>query len=284
VCKLYVDSLLKKFNLPKESLKNEDLRLKLCIYITQNLKGKEYKFHAFNSAVYDSIKEHGITPDFKFTMQQEFDFIDQIFKRYGINIFDYQKLNGEGKVSYSKTSSVSYYYGINSPEWFSLFTGQSSSFNSINKYQKNAFIEGDYDAAKQNILNLMMEQFFFNEDINTVLGFFEKNWAVYSNKNSMLAIIPEDYNEEKVNNSINFLLSNPNYKDDIEGLLNFYLLNGNVDCQTSETISSSNIIFVNLPKYSKIIKKITGVLQVEPNSQINFSGKADPISNYNVQK
>ena len=156
VSKLYADELLKKLNLTRDRLSDEHLIMGLCSYVVRNLKGKDYIFHAFNSAMYESIKENGINPNMKFTSQQEIDMINNIFEKYGItNIFGWQKLNCENKVSYSMTSSFSYSYGVRSPEWFSEFTGDSFPFNPKEEYKKEAFVEGDYAAAKNNLLVLI---------------------------------------------------------------------------------------------------------------------------------
>lgn len=258
VSRLCVDELLEKANLTRSALNNENSLRGLCSYALQNLMGGEYKFHAFNSIAYDSIRENGINPNVRFTSQEQINFINDIFERYNIKmIFGWQKLNCEDTVSYSTKPSVTYYYGVNSPEWFAQFTGQSFRFNPSGKYKKGAFVEGDYDAARNNLLTLMGEKQFSLEDISEVLKFFESNWEIYANKNPMVAIIPGENTKETTEYWTEHLLNSDRFKDDIEKILDFCLSFGEVDCQTKETIDTTNAIFVKLPRYNELVKRVT---------------------------
>lgn len=257
VSDLCIKSLFKRLNIEVADLLDENLKRGVCSFVIRNLKGKQFKFHAFNSAFYESIKENGINPNINFTSQQESDKINQIFEKYGINmIFGWQKLNGNGKVSYSRTPSVSYYYGTNSPEWFGQFTGQGFPFNPSNKYKKGAFVEGNYEAAKQNLLTLMNENHFSNDDLGNVIDFFETNWERYANKNPMLAIIPENINDEETMHWIEMILDDSYFKNDERRIFSFCFNDGEVDCQTSKTIEISDATFVELPNYNQLINKI----------------------------
>lgn len=257
VLELYKKILLKELNLTEYDLLDEKIKHSVSTLIIKKIMGNQFKYHAFNSVFYESIKENGITPNIMFTSQQEIDNVDKIFEKYGISmIFGWRKLNCEGKVSYSETPSVSYYYGINSPEWFGQFTGQGVSFNPYNKYNKNAFVECDYAGAKNNLLTLMNENNFSKEDINYVINFFEKNWQMYANTTPILAIIPKEYEEKKVDFWLNALLNKSYLKDDIEDVLGSCFNTIGVDYQTSETIITTNATFVELPNYAQLINKI----------------------------
>ena len=257
VSKLYVDELLSKLELNRESLNDENYKKSICSYIIRNLKGKDYKYHAFNSAFFDSILTNGINPNINFTPQHEIDIINEIFEKNGISmVFGWQKLNCEGKVSYSMTPSVSYYYGTNSPEWFAQFTGQGFPFNPPNKYIKNAYVQGNYESAKNNLLTLMTERNFSSDDQKCVIDFFEKNWNIYANKTPMLAIIP-DLHEDVSEYWTNKLLNDSYYKDDIERIMNFCLSEDGIDCQSTEKIDVSNAIFIEMPRYDEVVRKLS---------------------------
>lgn len=257
VSKLYVDELLSKLELNRESLNDENYKKSICSYIIRNLKGKDYKYHAFNSAFFDSILTNGINPNINFTPQHEIDIINEIFEKNGISmVFGWQKLNCEGKVSYSMTPSVSYYYGTNSPEWFAQFTGQGFPFNPPNKYIKNAYVQGNYESAKNNLLTLMTERNFSSDDQKCVIDFFEKNWNIYANKTPMLAIIP-DLHEDVSEYWANKLLNDSYYKDDIERIMNFCLSEDGIDCQSTEKIDVSNAIFIEMPRYDEVVRKLS---------------------------
>ena len=67
---------------------------------------------------------------------------------------------------------------------------------------------------------------------------FEKNWNIYANRDSVLAIIPDTVSpemEEKLSEDwVNTLSNSPYYKNDIEKIMNFCLSDGAVDCQSTE--------------------------------------------------
>jgi len=257
VSKLYVDELLSKLGLNRESLNDDNYKKSLCSYIIRNLKGKDYKYHAFNSAFFDSILANGINPNINFTPQHEINIINDIFEKNGISmVFGWQKLNCDGKVAYSMTPSVSYYYGTNSPEWFAQFTGQGFPFNPSGKYIKDAYVQGNYESAKNNLLTLMKEHNFSSGDQECVIDFFEKNWNIYANKTPMLAIIP-DTKEDNSEYWINILLNNSYYKDDIGKIMNFCLSEDRVDCQSAEKIDVSNAMFIKMPRYDELVRKLS---------------------------
>lgn len=257
VSNLYIDELLSRVGLSRESLNDENYRKNICSYIIKNLIGKKYMFHAFNSSYWDSILANGIDPNIRFTSQYELDVINELFERKGISmIFGWQKLNCVGQVSFSMTPSISYYYGVNSPEWFAQFTGQGFPFNPADKYEKNAYVKGNYEAAKNNLLTLMEEHNFSSSEQGLVIDFFEKNWKIYANKNPILAIIPDSEIDDS-NYWINSILNDSYYKQDVNKVMGFCLSDYRNDCQSEENIDVSNAIFVKLPRYDYLVKKLS---------------------------
>ncbi len=60
------------------------------------------------------------------------------------------------------------------------------------------------------------------------------------------------------------MLTKPYYRDDIKHALGLcFSINSNKDCQTSEVINVDDAIFIELPKYSEVIKKINSPQVVE---------------------
>lgn len=266
VNELYLDTILAKNNITKESLIDDDKKVKLYQYMVSHITNRKNKFHAFNSASYESIKEHGLNPNFKVTKEEEINDINRIFESYGISmIFGWHQLNCVGKVSYANTPSVMYYYAANSPEWFSQFTGQGFPFDSFNiEYNRSAFLEGNYAAAKNNLEMLMSDKKFARQDKDTVFEFLERSWKTYANNNPMLVIIPEKTANNNFEYWTNQLLTDPYYRDDIRHALGLcFAINSNKDCQTSEIINVDDAMFIELPKYSEVIKKINSPQVVE---------------------
>lgn len=257
VSKVCANALLEKLNITRQSLNDDITKVGIFSYIVKNLKGRNHKYHAFNSANLNSIKENGINPIISNTNQEEIDEMYDIFNNYGITmICGWQKLNCEKKVSYSYTPSVSYDYATRSPEWFSQFTGGAFAFNPIEKYQKDAFVRQDYEAAKNNLLTLMAAKKFKTEDKSKVLEFFEKNWNIYAKSNPMLVIVPAQCIEEQTKIWIE-ILEDKFRKNNIDEMLEYCLFdNYGKDCQTQETIDVKDALFIKLPNYKRLIEKV----------------------------
>lgn len=266
VNELYLDAILAKNNMTKENLTDDDKKVQLYQYMVRHIAIRKNKFHAFNSASYESIKEHGLDPKFKITKDDEINHINQIFESYSVSmVFGWHQLNCIEKIYYSNNPSVAYYYAANSPEWFSQFTGQGFPFNNFNiEYSCSAFLEGDYVAAKNNLEILMSNKKFTRQDKDTVFAFFDRSWKIYANNNPMLAIIPDNPATGDFEYWTNLLLTKPYYRDDIKHALGLcFSINSNKDCQTSEVINVDDTIFIELPKYSEVIKKINSPQVVE---------------------
>lgn len=77
----------------------------------------------------------------------------------------------------------------------------------------------------------------------------------------MLAIIPDTVSpemEEKLSEDwVNTLSNSPYYKNDIEKIMNFCLSDGAVDCQSTEKIDVSNAIFIKMPRYDEVVRRLT---------------------------
>ena len=289
---LFVEDLLEKASLSEEVLGNSIYKEAICTYIIKNLKGPEYLYHAFNSAFLDSMKTHGINPQTKFTEQQEINMIDSIFKKYHIDmIFGWQKLNCEERVSYSMDPSVSYYYGINSPEWFSQFTGQGFPFNPCDDYDKSAFVKGDYDHAKQNLLKIMDKNHFTPQDQDIVIRFFDKQWMLYANQSPMLAVVPNPAGDNS-NYWLDALLQDQSLRDNVDEMMNFCLSDYRVDCRSEQPIDTSQAVFIRLPRYYELVKRVTSEDTIQDETQeelfkMNFETKFSKKDNdiiYNKQK
>ena len=271
VNKLYIEELLSKLN--GEYIDDEIYKRSICTYIIRNLMGKNYKYHAFNSVAFNSILENGINPNINFTPQQEINIIHDMFEQKGIkNIFGWQKINCERKVSYSETTTMSYYYGINSPEWFAQFTGQNIEYNEPNKYKKDAYVLGDYASAKNNLQTLMKNHNFTKEEEEYVINFFEQKWAFYAAQKPMLAIIPSDIDYSQI--WTNILFSQPYYKDDIEKIMTYCTSYGQVDCQTTEKIDVTNAKFLKLPRYAHILKELSWLNEVNQENEMETTHKS----------
>lgn len=224
-----------------------------------------YLFHAFNSSEYESIKQYGLDPKRKLTPQKDIDEINDIFIKHGITtIFGWQKIDCENKIFCARNPNTLYDYGVRSPEWFSQFTGGSLAHtnNTKNRIQ-GAYMNNDYNAAKYNLTSIMNGKNFSDDEKQIVFDFFEKNWNLYANKNPMAVIIPypsENYNYGNIFKNISYYLAD------------------NTDYRSPKVVDTSEAIFLKLPTYSKLIKKMI-FDQNNENSNEEISSKETTLKN-----
>lgn len=254
---LYLDDLLDKFNLNSEDLSHPVVEGVLREFVAKKLLSTEYKFHAFNGSFLESILTNGLNPNCKLEDQSELDMINEMFERHGETlILGWQKLNCTGKVSYADSANNSYYYAVNSPEWFAQFTGQGFSFNPEGKYSKSAFVTRNHDAASNNLMTLMKEKGFTSEEIEVVNGFFDKYWDMYASEKStpMLCVIPSK--SKSFESVYDWIINNDYCKEDFNNLLSMCFMEREHDGRTNNTINCENALFVRLPEVSRVLEKM----------------------------
>ena len=178
----------------------------------------------------------------------------------------FQKLNCDGKISFSLTPKVSYNYGIKSPEWLDSFAGYKIQDNSIDSY-----VEGNYELSKNGLSMTMKKNNFDMVDEWYVNNFFEKAWKIYANKSPMLVLIPSEIVKE-VDYYNSFYAHTPyeNLDKFIEDCFTHY--DSYIDCQTSEKIDISNATFIKLPSYNMLMNRLDDLNNRIINGDINLSG------------
>ena len=277
--------LLENLNFSLKQLKNNDVQDFLCRYIINNIRLNKYIYHSFNSIAFDSIKKHGVNPNVKLTEQGDIDKINAIFVKHGINmIFGWQKLDCEGKVSFSLSPSVSFSYASYSPEWFSQFCGGSNAFSRLKDRCEYSFAKRDYEGSKGNLYSLMKENNFSVDEIQMVLDFFDENWNKYANGKGMLAVIVD----KDSSYDADFLYKR--YRSlgySVEEIFGFSCCDKEIDLSTKETLDVSDAKFIFLPSYGSLFNKlansnIKGKLQFLRGTKIYFdkdsSGKKILVS------
>lgn len=261
---LFINTKINEMGLVTNNLESKEVKNDIYSFFMKNDSKNSYIYHAFNSVNLDSIKEKGIIPNPTDSYQNDIDLINNIYLKNNIcSPFGWQKINCQDKVSYSNTASVSYGYGLVSPEWFSHFVGDDLVYSGVKDYKKRAFIQNDYNEAKKNILSLLNNKNVSEEETIQVINFFDNQWEKYANKQPMLAMIPKS-NEKSTEDDTNKKIARNlvNKKDDynLAQEINYdadclFGLNG-IDDQTDEKIDTTNAIFIKLPSYNYIEKKV----------------------------
>ena len=247
---------MKKYSITDDDFKDLEVKKKIYIMLFNRLVLNAYKYHAFNSSVLDKILEEGLNPNATFvtTLQRE---IIRTCAKYGVNnILGWKEANCDGKISYSMDSSVSYSYGVDSPEWFSQFTGGATYFDR-SKCDSHSYALNDYNGAKNNLLELMKERNFTMEDAKKVMTFFEENWALYENGYPVLMAIPDETDDYVSEWDLeNFITNKIHYNptDAFDFCLFYY--DGWLDEHTREIIDTSDATIIKMPKLSDAVKTI----------------------------
>ena len=98
------------------------------------------------------------------------------------------------------------------------------------------------------------EKGFSDEELQKVIAFFDKYWKIYADKESMIAMIPEE-TPNRLEYWAKTLQNDQTYIEEPEELISM-LSGGDNDCQTDKTIDVSNTTFIKLPKYYEVIQKL----------------------------
>jgi len=270
VTDIFLDTVCDDLGIPEEARENEEVREKLNELLIRKLYGPSYIFHGYNGVTEESIREHGLDPEYSTPNQEEIDRINKIFVKYGLSaIFGWQSLNCKGKVSYSEIPDASYYYATGSPEWFSHFCGETLEYHP-SMYKKHGFIRNDKEMAREDLLKLMESNGFQEEEIDEVISFFEKNWQRLANREPGLLIKRV---EDRDIDGFKARMRGNDYFRDTRHLYGLLIGYGESDLQTEEAIDTSDARFIRLPKYTTVMKKVAHMnIGDEYSSGTSYSG------------
>jgi len=266
--KLSLEASLKKFKdianklMAREFVKNHNLENNLeqsNKLIDQQMAQSTIKFHSFNSANLESIKENGIDPNLSNPYQDEIDRISGIFASHGVgNVFGWQKLNCDKKVYYSQTPRVSFSYASRSPEWFSQFVIGGLSALGNTGIDTKAYENRDYDSAKQNLSKIMRDNGFTAEEMQEVYQFFDKFWQKYATKEPAVAVVHEVSEDERLLIYDMFLKGKkPSESIDLLGSLDYSV----VDASSTEKIDTKEAMFFSLPTAKELERRVAQIKQ-----------------------
>ena len=259
--KFEMDTMIRyyKLNNPDKTWENETQFN--CEFIG-NIVKSACKYHAFNSAFEEGIKENGINPDTKPFDEQEIAEMQELFDRYGNVLTLGCSSRSKGRVYYSTTPSVTPSYGSTSPEWFNEFCNHNLS-------KKN------YEKAKQYILSKCESISMPEEDSNKVLGFFEKNWNRFAiDTKPKVVMVPENYDDKVVEMELEFCDMQNNYSPNpIWGTYNTNEFGSSgINCETDKTIDVTNAEFIDMPEVNTLLKELNQEYRMEQEGKLAKEG------------
>lgn len=219
------------------------------VYI--NILKSACKYHAFNSAFEEGIRQHGINPNTKPFDEDEIISISNLLTSYGCPLSLGCSSRSKSRVYYSTTPTFSPGYGETSPEWFNLFC--------------NGHLETkNHDAAKNHITSKCDAVKMSEEDKKIVLDFFEKHWNKFAiNTIPKVAIIPSGVSDESIKQDLAFAEAEGGYNTE----LLWMSINNSTNAETDETIDVSQAEIVSMPEINELVRTFNREYRLQQASQ-----------------
>ena len=229
----------------------------------ENIVKSASKYHAFNSAFEEGIRENGVNPNAKPFNEEEIKNISELLSQYNCPLSLGCSGSSVGCVYYSTTPSVIPSYGNTSPEWFNEFCAQNLS-------------RKDYDKARQHIISTCDAVNMPSEDAGKVLAFFEKNWSMFAVETSpKVVMVSQGYDDNMVASELEFC-----EMYDYNPIYAWVAYNSDgVNVETKATIDVANAEFINMPEVNELLKGFHQEYNKEQEEVLkkteNWSQKAD---------
>ena len=251
-----MDSMIRyyKLNNPDKTWENET---QFNCEIIANIVKTSCKYHAFNSAFEEGIRENGINPDTKPFDEEEISVLSSVLEAYGCTALSFGCTSrSTGRVYYSNTPSVSPDYGYRSPEWFSIFCGE-------NLGKKN------YEKAKQHVLDNLGTVELPQEVRDEVLSFFEKNWQKFAvDTKPKVVMIPENHDDKIVELELEICDMQNSY----DPHLAWSGHRGGVNIESDEAIDVTNGEFIDMPEVNQLLRELNQEYKLEQEGKLAKEG------------
>lgn len=237
----------KTFNINRNEAEINKVRILEYIYNKITIEG--YSFHGFNSAFLEDIKKEGLSINNREWDNDELIKLNKIFENKGIkNVLGFIFHNCQDAIYFSKRPIFTYHYASSSPEWFSIFCGETTLKTSN---ERLAYKKRDYEKALENINNLIENENFSTKEKQYILLIFKKYWLKFNKGEPTIALVKHifkfgqpmydgEYNNLTLNAGISRILQSSQ-------LLNI---------KYEDNISPERIDYINLPRYDKIITRV----------------------------
>lgn len=163
-------------------------------YFIRNYIENGYVFHSFPTARKESVQRDGFTRVEKLWDHQQLKEIVSIFEEQGV----IKALGGYGFYTGDITKGKSYvehnpdeifFHALSSPEWFKIFTSSAHSLGDKSLASSPFFVK-DYDACKQNVIDLCNNAGISHEDKQKVATLFKQAWETLGQPELTTALIP----------------------------------------------------------------------------------------------
>ena len=163
-------------------------------YFIRNYVENGYVFHSFPSARKESVQRDGFTRVEKLWEHEQLKEIVDIFQEQGV----LKALGGYGFYTEDITKGKSYvehdpekifFHTLCSPEWFKILTSATHTISN-SSLETSPFFLKNYDACKQNVIDLCNNAGISHEDKQKVATLFKQSWSVLGQPELTTALIP----------------------------------------------------------------------------------------------
>ena len=167
---------------------------KIKEYFIKNYIENGYVFHSFPSARKESVQRDGFTRIEKLWEHEQLKEIVGIFQEQGVikALGGYSFYTGDitkGKSYVEHNPDEIFFHALSSPEWFKIFTSSAHSLGD-KSLESSPFFVKDYDACKQNVIDLCNNAGISHEDKQKVATLFKQAWETLGQPELTTALIP----------------------------------------------------------------------------------------------
>ncbi len=222
-------------------------------YFLKNYVENGYVFHSFPTARKNSVEQNGFTSIEKLWDNDAVKRVAKILEDHGavtgLGGFSYYRPNG---MYVEHNAELVLFHSLSAPEWFTFFTSAKHTQSSFNVADEPFYLK-NYDACKQNVLNLMANLDLNEQEKKQVLDLFETTWQKLKLKSHTTALIKR----KTINKTDVAPFENESMLDTITSALTdkdkqFAEHVGNV--VNPETISASDVEILTIPPAEEFLK------------------------------
>lgn len=171
---LIAEEVRNKLNL-KEMESKESIR-KIVDFIYHNYIEEGYCFHAFPSTFVMAINEEGLYPERSYGSLDLMRQVNQIFKGYHYSFFTQLDQPIAPAIYITDSPAMAYFYGMQTPEYFSKLLATSNAYHDAEKYDFNAYYRKDKRACMKNVENFCNELALPVKEKSVVMRYVIEEW------------------------------------------------------------------------------------------------------------
>lgn len=188
--KLLSESIAKKLGIDRNDTSSQSQE-KIKEYFLQNYVEKGFVAHSFNGSAKQSITENGFSSSKRVWDNQEVLNIAKIFTDKGViaPVGGYSHYSGKG-IYVEHDFKKCFWHSVGGPEWFKWFTSANHNDNST-KIEDSPYYLKDYEACKQNVIDLCSNSNVSEKERESVQKFYDKLWTSLGKEDTYTALIPK---------------------------------------------------------------------------------------------